>query len=298
MSDAGSRARLALGAVQFGLAYGVTNAAGQTPPAEVDAILHAARRAGLDTVDTAAAYGASEEVLGRTPGLSGFRVVTKTVPLRRSEIDAEDVVIVREGFRRSLERLGRPQVDSLLVHQAYDLLAPGGDRLWAFLEGEKAAGRVRRIGASVYGRDDIKQLLERYPVEVVQLPLSALDQRLLRDGSLALLRRRGVAVHARSLFLQGLLLQPSASPLTSSSATRALARWDEACRAAGVTRLEAALGFAKATTEIERAVIGVQSAEQFAAGVAAWDAGAALDWGHLACDDADLLDPRLWPARG
>ena len=42
-------------------------------------------------------------------------------------------------------------------------------------------------------------------LDLVQLP-SLFDQRLLQNGTLASLRDRGVAIHARSLYLQGLLL--------------------------------------------------------------------------------------------
>ena len=58
--------RLALGTAQFGLAYGINNKSGQTQLSEVQSILSEAKRCGVDTLDTAAAYGQSEEVLGST----------------------------------------------------------------------------------------------------------------------------------------------------------------------------------------------------------------------------------------
>lgn len=54
--------KLALGTVQFGLPYGITNTAGQVAADEVTRILRRARELGLEVLDTAAAYGESERV--------------------------------------------------------------------------------------------------------------------------------------------------------------------------------------------------------------------------------------------
>src|SRR5450755_1692147 len=74
------RARIALGTVQFGLPYGIANRAGQVAHADVAAILAYARSAGVDTVDTAIAYGDSEKCLGDV-GMQSWRVVSKLPPV-------------------------------------------------------------------------------------------------------------------------------------------------------------------------------------------------------------------------
>ncbi len=57
--------RLALGTVQFGLDYGISNHDGQVSDEELDAIIALARQAGIDTLDTAQAYGNAEQRLGQ-----------------------------------------------------------------------------------------------------------------------------------------------------------------------------------------------------------------------------------------
>ncbi len=86
-----------------------------------------------------------------------------------------------------------------------DLQAPDGEALWAALRGLSDDGMFRKIGISVYVADDPARLAERFRPDVMQLPFSLLDQRLLADGTLARLEELGVEMHARSLFLQGLL---------------------------------------------------------------------------------------------
>ena len=68
--------KIALGSVQFGIPYGVTNRGGMTSRQEVREILTVAARSGVDTIDTAITYGESERVLG-AEGCSRFRIVTK-----------------------------------------------------------------------------------------------------------------------------------------------------------------------------------------------------------------------------
>lgn len=74
--------RLALGTAQFGMRYGVANRVGQVPAGEARRILERARTAGMDTLDTAAAYGASETLLGSV-GVADWIVVTKLPPCPR-----------------------------------------------------------------------------------------------------------------------------------------------------------------------------------------------------------------------
>ena len=77
-------ARLALGTVQFGMRYGIANSTGQVTAEQAGAMLRVAAVSGIDTLDTAVAYGSSESCLGAL-GVSDFRVVTKLPPLPADE---------------------------------------------------------------------------------------------------------------------------------------------------------------------------------------------------------------------
>src|SRR5258708_4937881 len=125
--------RLILGTAQFGLPYGISNEGGRVAHDEVAAILSLASAAGVAGLDTAAAYGDSEAVLGSVVEAQPFAITTKTVPVRAAALTREDVARVEEGFNRSLQLLNRPSVDTLLVHDAGDLLADGGERLWGLM---------------------------------------------------------------------------------------------------------------------------------------------------------------------
>jgi len=285
--------RLVLGTVQFGLAYGVSHRGGAVPLDEGRDILALARASGIRMLDTAAAYGESENVLGEL-GSGSFGIVTKTVPIRSGDLGDVDLAAIDAGFLRSLMRLRRDRVAALLVHDARDLLGRGGESLWALLERHRAEGRVERIGVSVYDGEEIEAVVARFPVELIQLPLSVFDQRLVQDGTLDRLAARGIGVHARSLLLQGLLLmRADDAPETLRSAVPLLTRWKNMCADAHVTRLEAALAFALAQP-IEGLVIGVHSREHLAECLAAVKQPVSLPWASLACGDEDVIDPRRW----
>jgi len=291
------RKRLALGTVQFGLAYGVSHQGGRVPAEEARNILELAALSGVDMLDTAAVYGESEDVLGRIAGQeSPFSIATKTQPVRAETIDDAATERIEAAFRDSLRRLRRNKVYALLVHGAGDVLNPGGERLWARLESLRAEGLVGKIGISIYDRAEIDDALSRYPIEIVQAPLNAFDQRLLADGGLARAAEKGVEVHVRSVFLQGLLLMtPEAAAAKLPQAAERLRFWRDALAEAGVSPLAAALGFALSAAPVDRIVIGVHSAAHLAECLAAAEAPPALEYGRFACNDADVIDPRRWP---
>ncbi|MBS0472184.1 MAG: aldo/keto reductase [Proteobacteria bacterium] len=283
--------RLGIGTVQFGQAYGISNARGQVPQDDVRAILSRAAEAGLRTLDTAAAYGEAETVLGAlNEAARPFRIVTKTISLKHG-LDA-----VLERARRSAETLRRKPVDLLLVHGAGDLAMPDGPALWKALLALRDEGLFGGIGISAYVADDPAALARKYRPAAMQVPLSLLDQRLVRSGALADMKAQGVEIHARSLFLQGLLFLPEDKlPPKLTRAAPHLRALKERIAAAGSTPLAAALAYAFAQPEIDVAVVGVTTAPEFEEILsAARHPAPALDWPACAFDDEVVLTPSLW----
>jgi aryl-alcohol dehydrogenase-like predicted oxidoreductase len=277
--------RLGLGTVQFGQAYGVSNIAGQVPLAEVQAMLARGAGEGVAVLDTAANYGQAEEVLARCD-TRAFRIVSKTVSVKNG------VAAVIARARQSVQNLGK--VDVLLVHAVADLLGPDGDALWRALRDLKNQGAVSAIGISAYVADDPAALAQRFRPDVMQIPLSLLDQRLLQDGSLAQLKDLGVEIHARSLFLQGLLFMETI-PAKLHDAAPLLSRVRQQIAAAHTTPLAAALGFVLSRPEVDVAVIGATSRDELNEIMTAARAPLPeLDWAACALNDARILTPSLW----
>jgi aryl-alcohol dehydrogenase-like predicted oxidoreductase len=256
----------------------------------------------MDLLDTARLYGDSEAVIGRCAAEAGLRIVTKTAKFAGRAPD-EAAAQLRTDFADSLARLERPRVYGLLLHDPADLSGAAGEAVWAAMAALKEEGRVERIGVSVYEGSEIDRLLDRFPLDLVQLPWNPLDHRLEQGGQLARLAQAGVEVHARSLFLQGLLLQaPDEIAPRFGPVRGAVESLRAAAEAEGLTVLEGVLALAFGRREIDRFVCGVAAAGELRGIVEAAEKGrAAADRFRLPAMqplDAVYLNPACWSELG
>jgi aryl-alcohol dehydrogenase-like predicted oxidoreductase len=284
--------RIALGSVQFGLPYGVANATGRIAPTEGLAIIALARSAGIDTVDTAIAYGDSEAALGEL-GVSEWRVITKLPEMPVSGDAVADWV--RSQLDNSLKRLGIESVHGLLLHRPAQLLGPDGKALYRALMAERERGRVGKIGISVYGPEELDQMLPSMKLDIVQAPLNILDNRIARSGWVARLQDAGCELHVRSIFLQGLLLmQRTARPAYFARWNPLWREWEDWLKDTGLSPLEACVRYALHASDIDKVVVGVDSVDHLAGILAAAEGEIPPLPANLLTDDTTLLNPALW----
>jgi len=290
--------KLGLGTAQFGFNYGITNRRGQVPLEEVSHILDLAQQEGVAVIDTAAGYGNSEEVLGKClPKSHRFQIVTKTRRFNKETISPADAKDMAADFYRSLEKLRQKSIYGLLVHHPDDLLAENSCWLIEALNDFKRQKLVRKIGVSVYSADQIDDLLNRMEIDLIQLPISVLDQRLLMSGHLKKLKQKGVEIHARSIFLQGILLkQPVELGPYFDSAKNLLEEVHSYLKMKNITPLEGALKFVIAQKEIDCVIVGVASQGEFAEIQGAFKRPSAfeLDYKRFACSDEKIVNPSYW----
>jgi aryl-alcohol dehydrogenase-like predicted oxidoreductase len=197
-----------------------------------------------------------------------------------------------------MARLGVDQVESILAPSASDLFGAPGMALWNRLQMLKDAGVCRKIGVSVYASDDPVGLARRFKPDIIQAPGSLLDQRLLVDGTLATLAEMGVEVHLRSIFLNGLLfLPPDRAPNHMKSAASRISRARRLIAEGRSDPLQAALGFALSRPEASAVLVGVASAAELSAVIAAASSPPPdLDWDEMALDDPDAVEATRWAA--
>ncbi len=261
--------RMVLGTVELGMEYGID---GQARPAkdEAFAILDAALAAGIDTFDTASAYGNAEELLG------------EWITARNC---ADKVKIISKGSGRadieqSLKRLGLKALDGYLLHNAQGSFAE--------LQEAKRAGLVKHVGASVYQPEEV-----RGEFEYVQVPYNALDRRFEKV--------QDAVVFARSPFLQGLLLMnPADVPPHLLHARPYVEAFQKIAQQFGLSPLQAALLFALHAHPTNVVVFGVKTLPQLHEIIAA--ARTLLPNGYLDAVRAlpvppdTVVNPTLWKA--
>lgn len=289
--------RLALGTVQFGMDYGITNTGGQVSRAEVQSILVGAGARGLNTLDTAIAYGESEKVLGAS-GVDGWQVYTKLPEVPEPVLEDRAAIRrwVTEQMELSLAKLQLPCVAGLMLHRPKQLQHPHGAALYDALCAERDEGRTGRIGVSVYGPEDLDALPKGMACDIVQGPLNVLDMRLVKSGWLDKLADMGCAFHARSVFLQGLLLLPAEQRPARFAPWAALwQEWDGFLAETGLTGVEACLRHVMGIDAVERVVVGITSMAQLNEIMDACEGEMPPVPYSLTTQDKQLLDPSKWP---
>ncbi len=256
-------------------------------------MLEIAARSRLSVLDVAGhspqADGALADVLPRP---NPFDVCISTVRADRGPD------LVEAEARAALRRLGVEQAECIFVPSASELFGPHGLAMWDRLRALKDQGVTRKIGVSVFASDDPLGVARRFRPDVVQAPASLLDQRLIVDGTLAAIAEMGMQVHLRSIFLNGLLLlPPDRAPNHLKAAAARISRARRLIAEGRSDPLQAALGFALSRPEAHTVLVGVASAAELNAVIAAAaNPPPDLDWDDMAIDDPVALDPRAWAA--
>lgn len=288
--------KIALGTVQFGIDYGITNEQGQTPKNEVKQILKFAKEKELNVLDTAPSYGESETILGQYHN-NDFKIITKTPHFSNDTIGIDDVQFLKEQFEMSLKNLNVSNVYGLMIHNVADCYKKGSENIFSTLYRFKDMGLAKKIGVSVYTPEDIYMLLKNFTFDMIQLPLNILDQRIVQSGLLEELKRRDVEIYVRSVFLQGILLEEITK--IPQKFTKFLSNYFHEIEAYGLTKEESALLFLNKLKEIDYVVLGVNNLTQLKRNWEAYNKIQALedikiDYSKYAVNEISIIDPRRW----
>lgn len=284
--------KIGLGTAQFGLDYGLANKNGVVPQVEVKRIADLFKERGLSYVDTAPQYGKSEKVIGDYFP-SECKVTTKISSLRDVEIENR-LEFMETVFEKTLTDLRKPFVYGLLLHDAADLLSPDAARIYDRLQHFKGEGWVQKIGVSVYEGSEIEHILQNFNIDLIQLPYNVFDQRLKKI--LKELKSAGVEIHARSPFLQGLvLMDPAVIPSYFSSSKKLFERFSSYLKENNLSAIHAALGYLNSINEIDVIICGVDNYLQFEEILTHSNKRLSVEaFDDFSISDLNIIDPRLW----
>jgi len=285
--------KLILGTVQLGMSYGVNNSTGMPSETEAEAILNSCWEKHLHTLDTAEAYGVSQEILGhyfRKNQDRRFKVISKFsfLPGESSSIQT--------GLERTLETLGISSVDGYLFHRAQDFFDSQARKT---VVGLKNKGAIKQIGVSVYGVDEAEKIVELGGADIIQMPFNLLDNWSRRGKAITQAQAAGVSVHVRSVFLQGLFFKPTESLSAKlKPLAPALERLRAIAKQAQVEVNEMALRYALGFSEIDRVLIGVEKEAQLHKNLSCLKGPLSKETvdaiNRIELENPQLLDPRCW----
>lgn len=286
--------KLGLGTVAFAAQSG--KHALSVPLESVRDILNLAHQAGIRLLDTAAEAGDSLSVVGRClPGEARFRMVVKPYLLSADLGASSYADQLEQGVMEALEVLSQPQVYALKTSINPTIMNRQGERLIHRMEALKKQKLIEKTAFSVSHPEALDWLLQYFQPDIVQLPVSVLDQRFVHNGHLSQLKSRKIEVHARDILLQGVLLDPLHLHPWFWPLKKRMAQYHDFLVKEGLPPLEGALNFVTALPEVDYALIGVNNADQLKEMLAALLSGlAADDFFLFASNDARFVDPLQW----
>ena len=159
---------------------------------------------GIRSIDTAPNYQKSETFIRKINQINKFNIYTK---LPNFNCDLKNLKYeVNNSISKILKKNLLKKIDTLLIH---DPLLPLDSKKWNIiypvLNKLKKRGIINKLGISVYTVNELNNALKVFKPDVIQFPLNIFNQEFLENNLLRNLKKNGITLIARSIFLQGVL---------------------------------------------------------------------------------------------
>ena len=287
---------MVLGTVELGLDYGINNTGGKPSGTQAFDLLDAAWNNGITELDTAAAYGDSEAIIGNYQKETGhcFSIDTK-LPVSIAPADYEG------ALDAACERLHSSSLHLLYLH-SFAQCKDG--TILDFLIGQKKKARIGHIGISIYEPEEMEYIIDKLPfVDTIQFPFNVLDnRRWTENGLLKRARENGKRLYVRSVFLQGLVFKSASDAfVTSINAGTYIETLNALAGKSGLSVAELAYQYVSQTPEVDEIIIGCQSRNDVLMNVAMMRSAKTLS-GEIRAElekktsdiKNQIIDPRKW----
>ena len=252
--------KIGLGTLQWGLKYGIANKNGKLSLNEIKKVKKIAEKNHIDLLDTAHAYGDCEQRIGKV-NFKNFNIVTK---LPATEPGKNRYNWTLKSINDALKKFKTNKIYCMHVHNTKYLLDKNGVEIYKALSFAKSKGLISKIGVSVYTIEELKKIINKFKIDLVLLPFNIFDQRTLKKNFLKSLKEKNIEIHARTSFLQGLLLMPRKDiPLKFSKYYKYFDNWEKLVKKLKKSKYEICLQYALSNKYIDKVIVGVDSSKQF-----------------------------------
>lgn len=288
--------KIILGTVQFGLNYGINNTKGKPNGEEIKKIFDLAYENGINMLDTAEAYGDSQETIGEyhMQSKNRFEVITKYSSAR---VDLPENIANR--VEHDLKLLNVSSLFAYMFHSFKDLTTHF-EKFKPELLKLKLEGKIKKIGVSIYTNEEAEQVLNYKEIDLVQLPFNLLDNNSQRELAIRKLKDRGIEIHTRSVFLQGLFFMNQESiPAKLLALKPYLQKIKQNTLQYKCSLNDLALNYVLYQKQIDKVLIGVDTAEQLLTNIASSkkelnESMNEID--SIQVKETELLNPANWNA--
>jgi aryl-alcohol dehydrogenase-like predicted oxidoreductase len=278
---------IGIGTAQLGADYGIMNNNGKLSDLEFKKILATARQSHIDTIDTATCYGDAEERLGCL-NLDGFKIITKL---------SSNSISLHDEISASLIKLKKKQIYAALIHNSSIMFEKDGKKKYQELIELKKKKLIKKIGISIYSPDELDRLNDLgFYFDLIQGPLNYLDQRLASPKWVDYFTKNSIEFHARSIFLQGLLLY-KANDLPKDLNSKFYKLWpiiDNTIRKSEINRLKFFIDFVRSFKHVSKIIIGFDSHQYLKEIINLLNTDQNFKYEHLTGIDDEIINPSKW----
>lgn len=243
--------KLIIGTANFIKPYGILCESSALNTQEIHSIVKMATMHNINIYDTAVAYGDLLSVMPRDFNINQLQLITKFSVLGGG----------CQGFLGSLQKM-QEQYNfngyyAILIHDPHNLQSIDKKELIVFFKSLRDDYNINKIGVSVYDPKDVALFDSFFTPDIIQIPLNPMNQSFNDNQFLDYINKNNIEVHARSLFLQGVLLAEEL-PLALEG-LRPL--WQEFIKSIQPlqSRLAALLSWANMQDWVDKWVFGVSS---------------------------------------
>ena len=243
----------------------------------------------LNTFDTATIY--DSEKMFKEFSKSKFNFISK-IQLKKKH---KDFKILKKEISSTMQDLNKKKIYAILAHNPNFLLKKNGKRIFRNLKNLKKINICHKVGYSIYSPSDLNKLYKKFKPEVVQLPLNVFDQRMLDSGWIDFLKKKRVEIHARSIFLQGLLLRKKNTvPKKFLKSKNEFNNWFDWLKKNKISNLHACLQFIYSIKKVSKIVIGYENLAQLKEILKCKVKNDKKNFRSLKVSKIKLIDPRKW----
>ena len=245
-------------------------------------------------IDTAYSYKNSEKTLAQFD-LKKFNIISK-LPIIGEERDKNKIQtrIVNYAYS-TLKQLKIRRFYALLIHNTSELRGKKGERIFNTLKLLKQKQIVKKIGYSFYSPKELDKYFVTFKPDLIQGPLNLFDQRILNSGWIDILYKKGVEFHARSIFLQGLLLKERKKiPQKFQKYNDVFKKYHSWLNENNIGPFDACLLFVNSIKLVDKIVVGVDNLQQLNQIINFKFIKKKLNFKKMNCLKIKLINPSTW----
>ena len=284
--------KIILGSANFDQIYGIKK--NFIKKSEIKKLFDLALKNEIKIIDTSPLYNESEKIIGLLNN-NRFKIISK-IPKPPKNIKRENIKKwLKQNVMISLKNLKIKKFECLLLHNANSLLCKNGDEIYKGIRNMKINGFTSKIGVSIYDFNVLDKILKKFKFNLIQAPFNILDQRLVEKGWLKKLKKRKIEVHARSIFLQGiLLLKHNQLPKKLIKLSKKLMVWENWLKKNKFSSLQVCLSFVLNQRQLDGIVVGYNNTNQLNQILKLKQIKNNFSLPNLNIKDKKLIDPREW----